>query len=100
MIKPDKWFSWKLPSIADGACLVQAPPLQYRRHSSNQTAQKSKSGSLKHPVDQPANTMEIPDSVLESAQLLRRALVEAFVGQDIALRNLELVGEGRRALAH
>jgi glycosyltransferase involved in cell wall biosynthesis len=99
LINPDKWFGWKLLSVANWAVMVNAPLFQYRWHATNQSAQQAKAGSIKHLIDQYVNTIELPADVLTQAGVTRQHLVEAFVEQDVALRNLERVAEGQRLLA-
>jgi glycosyltransferase involved in cell wall biosynthesis len=99
MMNPDKWFSWKLLGAARHAYLVDTALFQYRWHSNNQTAQQSKTGSIKHLADQYANTLEVPADLLQTAGLARAEIVAAFVENDIALRNLERLAEGHRSMA-
>jgi hypothetical protein len=99
LINPDKWFAWKLLSVADRAYFVDAPLFAYRWHANNQTAQQAASGALKHLVDQYAATFDLPDQVLNRARLSREDLARAFIEQDVALRGLKALAEGQRTLA-
>jgi hypothetical protein len=99
LMNPDKWFAWKLLSVADRAYFVDAPLFAYRRHANNQAAQQAASGALKHLVDQYVATFDMPDQVLNRARLSKEDLARAFIEQDIALRGLTALADGQRALA-
>ena len=99
LINPDKWFAWRLLSIADEAFFVEAPLFSYRVHANNQGAIQQKSGALKHLMDQYRATFDLEPSVLDAAGLDRDALAAAFIEEDIGLRGLAMVADGNRALA-
>ena len=99
LFHPDKWFVWKLLTVADQVVYIDRPLFKYRWHSGNQVAQQAQSGALKHLVDQYVNTFEMMPETLTRAGLIREQVVAAFMEQDIALRNLERVADGNRTLA-
>lgn len=99
LYNPDKWFLWKLLSVADKIYGIETPLFDYRVHSAGQASQEQRSGALKHLTDQYVSTFSLPDAVLERAGLDRDALARAFVEQDIALRGLVALSEGRRQTA-
>lgn len=99
LINPDKWFLWKLLAIADDAYVIDEPLFEYRVHGAGQLAQESRSGALKHLTDQYVATFNLPDDVLAKSGLDRDALAGAFVEQDIALRGLAALSEGKRVTA-
>lgn len=99
LMNPDKWFLWKLLSVAEMAYVIDHPLSEYRVHGAGQLSQEKRSGALKHLTDQYVATFDLPDSVLEKAELDRDALAAAFVEQDIALRGFVAVSEGRRLTA-
>lgn len=99
LINPDKYFLWKLMSVADAVYLIDHPLFDYRVHDAGQAPQELRSGALKHLTDEYVATFNLPASVLERAGLTRDALAAAFVEQDIALRGLVALAQGRRATA-
>jgi glycosyltransferase involved in cell wall biosynthesis len=99
LMNPDKWFAWKLLSVADRAYFIDAPLFAYRRHANNQAAQQAASGALKHLVDQYVATFDLPDWVLNRARLDKEDLARSFIEQDIALRGLKALADGQRTLA-
>lgn len=99
LINPDKWFLWKLLSVADTIYVIDHPLFDYRVHDAGQGAQQQRSGALKHLTDQYAATFSLPESVLEKAGLDRVALARAFVEQDIALRGFVALSDGDRSAA-
>ncbi len=99
LINPDKWFLWKLLSVAETIYAIDHPLFEYRVHDGGQGAQQARSGALKHLTDQYAATFSLPESVLEIAGLDRKALARAFVEQDIALRGLATLADGDRVAA-
>lgn len=99
LVNPDKWFAWKVLSVAEEVIFVNRPLFEYRWHDANQTAQQAQSGALKHLVDQYVNTFELSPEILSRAGLTQECIIAAFVEQDVALRNLERVAEGKRRLA-
>jgi hypothetical protein len=99
LMNPDKWFIWKLLSVADHAYVIDHPLFDYRIHGAGQAPQEQKSGALKHLTDEYIATFNLPDSVLTRANVTREQLSEAFIEQDIALRGLVALAEGRRLTA-
>jgi hypothetical protein len=99
LINPDKWFLWKLLAVAEHAFVIDEPLFDYRVHGAGQLAQESSSGALKHLTDQYIATFGLPDDVLEKSGLDRGTLASAFVEQDIALRGLAALSEGKRMTA-
>ena len=57
LMNPDKWFNWKALSVAEHACVIDAPLFSYRVHNANQNTLQAKAGALKHLVDQYAATL-------------------------------------------
>jgi hypothetical protein len=99
LMNPDKWFLWKLLGVVDNVYAIDAPLFDYRVHGGGQVPQETKSGALKHITDQYIATFNLPDSVLEKAGIEREVLAAAFIEQDIALRGLVAVAQGRRLTA-
>ena len=99
LMNPDKWFLWKVLSVAETAYVVDHELFEYRVHGGGQASIEQKSGALKHLSDQYIATFNLPESVLEAAGLDRAALAAAFVEQDIALRGFVALSEGKRATA-
>lgn len=99
LMNPDKWFLWKLLSVAETAYVIDEPLFEYRVHDAGQLAQESRSGALKHLTDQYIATFGLPDEVLARAEVDRELLARAFVEQDIGLRGLAALSEGKRITA-
>jgi glycosyltransferase involved in cell wall biosynthesis len=99
MINPDKWFLWKLLSVAETAYSIDAPLFDYRVHGAGQASLEQRSGALKHLTDQYVATFNLPESVIAAAKIDRDTLARAFIEQDIALRGLVSIAEGRRVAA-
>jgi len=99
LINPDKYFLWKLMSVADTIYVIDHPLFDYRVHDAGQGPQEQRSGALKHLTDQYVSTFNLPASVLARAGLERDALAAAFVEQDIGLRGLVALAQGRRTAA-
>jgi hypothetical protein len=99
LINPDKYFLWKLMSVAETVYVIDDPLFDYRVHDAGQAPQEQRSGALKHLTDEYVATFHLPPSVLERAGLDRAALAAAFVEQDIALRGLVAVANGQRTTA-
>jgi len=99
LINPDKYFLWKLMSVADAVYVIDHPLFDYRVHDAGQAPQEQRSGALKHLTDQYVATFNLPVSVLERAGLDRGALAAAFIEQDIGLRGLVALANGQRATA-
>lgn len=99
LMNPDKWFLWKVLSVAETAYVIDHELFDYRVHGAGQASIEQKSGALKHLSDQYIATFNLPDSVLGAAGLDRAALAAAFVEQDVALRGFVALSEGKRATA-
>jgi len=99
VINPDKWFLWKLLSVADTIYLIDHPLFEYRKHDAGQGPQEARSGALKHLTDEYVATFSLPESVLHKAGLDREALARAFIEHDIALRGLVAIADGQRSSA-
>lgn len=99
LMNPDKWFLWKLLSVADMVYVIDHPLFEYRVHDAGQAPQEQRSGALKHLTDQYIATFNLPDSVLKKAGLDRASLAAAFIEQDIALRGFVSLSEGKRNTA-
>jgi hypothetical protein len=99
LINPDKYFAWKLMSVADMIYAIDHPLFDYRVHDQGQAPQERRAGVLKHLTDQYVSTFNLPASVLERAGLDRDALAAAFVEHDIGLRGLAALAEGQRTTA-
>jgi glycosyltransferase involved in cell wall biosynthesis len=56
LVNPDKWYHWKLLSVADVAYFVDFPLFSYRWHSANQSALEMNAGSLKFLIDESKST--------------------------------------------
>lgn len=99
VINPDKWFLWKVMSVADMVYVIDHPFFEYRIHDAGQGPQEARSGALKHLTDEYVATFSLPDTVLAKAGLERADLAKAFIDQDIGLRGLLATARGQRASA-
>lgn len=99
LMNPDKWFLWKVLAAADMVYSIDHPLFEYRVHDAGQGPQEIRSGALKHLTDEYIATFNLPESVLAKAGVDRELLAAAFVEQDIALRGLLAVAQGRRSFA-
>ncbi len=99
LISPDKWFHWRLLSIAKWAFFVDRPLFAYRWHPANQTAQQAATGALKHAADDYANVLEVDGEMLQRAGLERADVEKAFVEYSIARHGLATLARGQRARA-
>jgi len=99
LYNPDKWFLWKLMSVAETIHVIDAPLFEYRVHGAAQAAQQQASGALKHLTDEYIATFTLPEETLTRARLDRAAIAKAFIEHDIALRGLVALAEGRRDAA-
>jgi hypothetical protein len=99
LVNPDKYFLWKLLSVADTIYAIDHPLFDYRVHDAGQGAQEQRSGALKHLTDQYISTFNLPETVLARAGLARGALAAAFIEQDVALRGLVALARGQRTTA-
>jgi glycosyltransferase involved in cell wall biosynthesis len=98
-LNPDKWFHWKLLSVADEVAFVNTPLFGYRRHSENQLAQQSRARALKHLVDEYVTTFDVDAEMLTIAGLTRDEFVTAYVRNDIIERAAAQLAFGNRAYA-
>ncbi len=94
LINPDKWFHWRLLGEVDYAYFVDAPLFQYRWHERNQTAQQANSGHLKYIVDEYRTTIEMPDTLLQQAQLSRSEYERSFIEHTILHHGLSELSKG------
>jgi len=99
LMNPDKWFLWKVLAAADTVYKIDHPLFEYRVHDAGQGPQEQRSGALKHLADEYIATFNLPDEVLTKAGMQREQLAEAFIEQDIALRGLLALSQGRRRTA-
>jgi len=99
LMNPDKWFLWKVLSAAEIAYRIDHPLFEYRVHDAGQGPQELRSGALKHLADEYIATFNLPQEVLDKAGVTRDALAAAFIEQDVALRGLVALSQGRRAMA-
>lgn len=96
LVNPDKAFAWKILSLAERAFYIDAPLFSYRVHAANQNAQQARAGALKHLVDQYVASFDTPLPILEVAGITREHMAAAFLREDIVLRGLKSLAEGRR----
>jgi glycosyltransferase involved in cell wall biosynthesis len=99
LINPDKWFHWKLMSVADDAYFIDRQLVGYRWHDTNQTAQQLGTGALKYSVDEYVSTLEVDDRWLKRAGLTRQQVIDAFIEYDVARHGLATLAIGQRQRA-
>jgi hypothetical protein len=99
LMNPDKWFLWKVLAAAETVYKIDHPLFEYRVHDAGQGPQEQRSGALKHLADEYIATFNLPEEVLNKAGMAREALAAAFIEQDIALRGLLALSQGRRSMA-
>jgi len=99
LMNPDKWFLWKALAVADKVYAIEHPLFEYRIHDAGQAKLEVASGALKHLTDEYIATFNLPGHVLTKAGMERDHLAKAFIEQDIALRGLLALAEGKRQLA-
>jgi glycosyltransferase involved in cell wall biosynthesis len=99
LMNPDRWFHWRLLSVAKAAYFVDAPLFAYRVHSANQTAQQAGTGALKYLVDEYLSTLELDARLLERLGLSRVDVVRFFVDNDIGRHGLSTLARGDRVRA-
>ncbi len=92
-INPDKWYHWRLLSVAKTAVFVDKPLFAYRWHPNNQTANERKAGALKYMVDEYANTFELDTSVLKKTGITREQLERSFIEHDVARHGLATLAD-------
>lgn len=98
-INPDKWFHWRLCSVAEEVILLDKRLFAWRWHPSNQTAQQGT--TLKYIVDDYLSTIEFDAKALEDAGITRGQLAEAYAEHLIGLHGLAVLaryGDRDRAL--
>ena len=99
LINPDKWFNWRLLSVAEHAYFIDRPLFAYRWHQSNQTAQQSATGALKYLVDEYVSTLELNGSVLKRSGLTKEDIESSFIENDIINHGLSTLARGQRERA-
>ncbi|HEX4143238.1 MAG TPA: glycosyltransferase family 2 protein [Pirellulales bacterium] len=99
LMNPDKYFHWKLLTVADRAYFVDRPLFAYRWHEQNQTALEAGWGALKFLVDEYASTLEMDEGVLTRLGVTRQTLSDALVEHDIARHGLATLARGNRVRA-
>ncbi len=95
LINPDKWFHWRILSVAKEAIFIDQPLFQYRWHNQNQTAQQINSGHLKFLVDEYRNTMDIGNDMLTTAALSRHQVNASFIRNGILRHGIGEFTRGR-----
>jgi glycosyltransferase involved in cell wall biosynthesis len=103
LFNPDKWFHWRLLTVADEAYFIDLPLFAYRWHASNQLALQKRAGALKFLVDEYLTTIELSDAQLSKIGLARDDLEAAFVEHVIGRHGLATLAktnasEARRIL--
>ncbi len=88
LINPDRWFHWKLLTVAENAYFVDRLLFAYRWHANNQTALQAQSGALKYLVDEYLTTFELGPAILKQIGMTQEELVASFVEEDIANHGL------------
>lgn len=99
LMNPDKWFLWKLLSVANTAYAIEHPLFDYRVHGSGQASLEQRSGALKHLTDEYIATFNLPATVLEKSGVTNGELAAAFIEHDVALRGLVSLANGHRRTA-
>jgi len=83
MYNPDKWFNWKLFSVAEYVYLVDKPLFSYRWHQQNQVALETSFGHLRYLVDEYRNTIEATDRMIQVSGFSRNEIEHAFILRDV-----------------
>lgn len=78
LINPDRWFHWKICSIAEKTLMVDLGLFKYRWHNTNQFALQNQSGILKYWIDEYRNCFELSPAQLSKAGLAREQVEKAF----------------------
>jgi glycosyltransferase involved in cell wall biosynthesis len=99
LINPDKYYHWKLLSVARNAYFVDRPLFAYRTHEQNQNSLEAGQGALKFLVDEYASTLEMDGGVLARLGVTRQALADALVEFDVARHGLATLARGNRIRA-
>ena len=98
-VNPDKWFHWKLLSVAKMAYFVDYPLFSYRWHPANQNSLELNSDSLKFLVDEYVSTLELDARLLHRLGLSREIIVRSFLENDIVNHGLATLARGSRKRA-
>ena len=97
-INPDKWFHWRLCTVADEVFYLDRRFFAWRFHSQNQTAQEA--GAMKYVVDDYLSTLEFDGRALADVGLTRGDLAAAYAEHLIGRQGLAwLARSGDRARA-
>lgn len=99
LYNPDKWFHWKLLSVAKETIFVNTPLFAYRWHQSNQAAGQAATGALKYLVDEYVTTLELNGEMLKRTGLTKEEVEAAFVERDIIRHGLATLAKGQRLRA-
>lgn len=98
-MSPDKWFHWRLLSVAERAFFVDDELFSTRSHDRSHRAAPQPDGALELLVDDYVSSFELGPALLERSGLGRREVEQAFVEQDIARHGLASLARGERAHA-
>ncbi len=93
MINPDKWFHFRLCSVANEAIYMDQVCFKYRWHNNNQTAQQTQSGALKFWIDEYRTSFEVDKDLLQKIGLNQLDVKKAYIENVILpymLRHLRL----------
>jgi len=99
LYNPDKWFHWKVLSVAEMAYFVDRKLFAYRWHGDNQVSQEGATSALKFLVDDYVATLELEAPLLARLGLSREAVAKAFIEHDIAGHGLTTLARGQRVRA-
>lgn len=96
---PDKWFHWRLLSVAERAYFVDDELFSTCSPNRAHCAAPEHDGALELLVDDYVSSFELGPALLERSGLGRREVEQAFVEQDIARHGLASLARGERAHA-
>ena len=96
---PDKWYAWKLLTVADDVYFIGEHLAAQRWHPENQFYQERNEGALKYLVDSYLNTLEIAPQTLRKANMSAENFIEAFVEYQVARHGLATLARGQRTRA-
>lgn len=99
LINPDKWFHWKLLSVASDVYFIDRPLFAYRQHGNNQQNQPGSSTVLKLLLDDYMSTFELDGKTLDRMGTTRVSVEKAFIEYNIARHGLATLARGGRANA-
>lgn len=99
LVNPDKWFHWKLLSVARQAYFVDGSLFSYRWHPANQSALEMNAGALKFLVDEYVSTLEFDASLLRRLGIDREEMIRAFLENDVINHALATLARGNRGRA-